>query len=289
MMNHAFALGYHCVAWRCNALNAASMRAARRFGFTQARAAAGARGDRLRPIGRGQVDVDRRPAPFPLHDPRRCGAAGCAASGADHRDRAAAGMRRRRGLDRHGRRRRDRPQCGATGRQGGAGGGDPVGRGAVRGARGGGGVRSCRDPPGRVRISPAARPSPGLAASRAAARRRRGSRSRGGLRHPVGAAFQHPVRDEQYGTDRRQRPGDHQLPPAAAAREGLSPSPLRAPERHRGTAAGAHRTGAGHSRAARSSCASAVASRSRTSRSVVAGRADRRRSASSNCCTPLTV
>lgn len=34
MMNHAFALGYHRVAWRCNALNAASMRAARRFGFT---------------------------------------------------------------------------------------------------------------------------------------------------------------------------------------------------------------------------------------------------------------
>ncbi len=34
MMRHAFALGYHRVAWRCNALNAASMRAARRFGFT---------------------------------------------------------------------------------------------------------------------------------------------------------------------------------------------------------------------------------------------------------------
>ena len=34
MMKHAFALGYHRVAWRCNALNAASMRAAQRFGFT---------------------------------------------------------------------------------------------------------------------------------------------------------------------------------------------------------------------------------------------------------------
>ena len=34
MMRHAFALGYHRVVWRCNALNAASMRAARRFGFT---------------------------------------------------------------------------------------------------------------------------------------------------------------------------------------------------------------------------------------------------------------
>lgn len=34
MMEHAFALGYHRVVWRCNALNAASMRAARRFGFT---------------------------------------------------------------------------------------------------------------------------------------------------------------------------------------------------------------------------------------------------------------
>lgn len=34
MMQHAFALGYHRVVWRCNALNAASMRAARRFGFT---------------------------------------------------------------------------------------------------------------------------------------------------------------------------------------------------------------------------------------------------------------
>lgn len=33
MMDHAFALGYHRVAWRCNALNAASIRAARRFGF----------------------------------------------------------------------------------------------------------------------------------------------------------------------------------------------------------------------------------------------------------------
>jgi len=34
MMQHAFALGYYRVVWRCNALNAASMRAARRFGFT---------------------------------------------------------------------------------------------------------------------------------------------------------------------------------------------------------------------------------------------------------------
>lgn len=34
MMHHAFALGYYRVVWRCNALNAASMRAARRFGFT---------------------------------------------------------------------------------------------------------------------------------------------------------------------------------------------------------------------------------------------------------------
>jgi len=34
MMQHAFALDYHRVVWRCNALNAASMRAARRFGFT---------------------------------------------------------------------------------------------------------------------------------------------------------------------------------------------------------------------------------------------------------------
>ncbi|MFD1950337.1 GNAT family N-acetyltransferase [Sphingomonas arantia] len=34
MMQHAFELGYHRVVWRCNALNAASMRAARRFGFT---------------------------------------------------------------------------------------------------------------------------------------------------------------------------------------------------------------------------------------------------------------
>jgi len=33
MMNHAFELGYHRVAWRCNALNAASVRAASRFGF----------------------------------------------------------------------------------------------------------------------------------------------------------------------------------------------------------------------------------------------------------------
>ncbi len=34
LMEHAFALGYHRLVWRCNALNAASMRAARRFGFT---------------------------------------------------------------------------------------------------------------------------------------------------------------------------------------------------------------------------------------------------------------
>ncbi len=34
MMNHAFVLGYHRVVWRCNALNAASVRAAGRFGFT---------------------------------------------------------------------------------------------------------------------------------------------------------------------------------------------------------------------------------------------------------------
>jgi RimJ/RimL family protein N-acetyltransferase len=34
MMQHAFALGYRRVVWRCNALNAASMRAASRFGFT---------------------------------------------------------------------------------------------------------------------------------------------------------------------------------------------------------------------------------------------------------------
>ncbi len=34
MMQHAFELGYHRVVWRCNALNEASMRAARRFGFT---------------------------------------------------------------------------------------------------------------------------------------------------------------------------------------------------------------------------------------------------------------
>ena len=33
MMEHAFALGYHRLVWRCNALNAASVRAARRFGF----------------------------------------------------------------------------------------------------------------------------------------------------------------------------------------------------------------------------------------------------------------
>lgn len=34
LLGHAFALGYHRVVWRCNALNAASMRAALRFGFT---------------------------------------------------------------------------------------------------------------------------------------------------------------------------------------------------------------------------------------------------------------
>jgi RimJ/RimL family protein N-acetyltransferase len=34
LLGHAFALGYHRVVWRCNALNAASMRAAQRFGFT---------------------------------------------------------------------------------------------------------------------------------------------------------------------------------------------------------------------------------------------------------------
>lgn len=34
MMRHAFALGYYRIVWRCNALNAASMRAACRFGFT---------------------------------------------------------------------------------------------------------------------------------------------------------------------------------------------------------------------------------------------------------------
>jgi len=34
MMRHAFAIGYHRVAWRCNALNEASRRAARRFGYT---------------------------------------------------------------------------------------------------------------------------------------------------------------------------------------------------------------------------------------------------------------
>ena len=33
MMKHAFELGYHRIVWRCNALNAASMRAAQRFGF----------------------------------------------------------------------------------------------------------------------------------------------------------------------------------------------------------------------------------------------------------------
>ena len=33
MLCHAFVLGYHRVVWRCNALNAASMRAAQRFGF----------------------------------------------------------------------------------------------------------------------------------------------------------------------------------------------------------------------------------------------------------------
>lgn len=34
MMQHAFTLGYFRVVWRCNDLNAASKRAARRFGFT---------------------------------------------------------------------------------------------------------------------------------------------------------------------------------------------------------------------------------------------------------------
>jgi RimJ/RimL family protein N-acetyltransferase len=34
MMDHAFALGYHRIVWRCNALNAASMHAAQRYGFT---------------------------------------------------------------------------------------------------------------------------------------------------------------------------------------------------------------------------------------------------------------
>ena len=34
MLRHAFELGYHRVVWRCNALNAASVRAARRLGFT---------------------------------------------------------------------------------------------------------------------------------------------------------------------------------------------------------------------------------------------------------------
>ncbi|WP_076071300.1 GNAT family N-acetyltransferase [Sphingomonas montana] len=34
MMRHAFAIGYHRVVWRCDALNAASGRAARRFGFS---------------------------------------------------------------------------------------------------------------------------------------------------------------------------------------------------------------------------------------------------------------
>ena len=34
LLLHAFELGYHRVVWRCNALNAASMRAAERFGFT---------------------------------------------------------------------------------------------------------------------------------------------------------------------------------------------------------------------------------------------------------------
>lgn len=34
MMRHAFAIGYHRVVWRCNALNDASRRAASRFGFT---------------------------------------------------------------------------------------------------------------------------------------------------------------------------------------------------------------------------------------------------------------
>lgn len=34
MMRHSFAIGYHRVVWRCNALNDASRRAAGRFGFT---------------------------------------------------------------------------------------------------------------------------------------------------------------------------------------------------------------------------------------------------------------
>lgn len=34
MVRHAFAIGYHRVVWRCNALNDASRRAARWFGFT---------------------------------------------------------------------------------------------------------------------------------------------------------------------------------------------------------------------------------------------------------------
>ena len=35
MLEHAFALAYHRIVWRGNALNAASMRAAERFGFTR--------------------------------------------------------------------------------------------------------------------------------------------------------------------------------------------------------------------------------------------------------------
>jgi RimJ/RimL family protein N-acetyltransferase len=34
MLRHAFELGYHRLVWRCNVLNAASMRAAERLGFT---------------------------------------------------------------------------------------------------------------------------------------------------------------------------------------------------------------------------------------------------------------
>lgn len=34
MLKHAFELGYHRVVWRCNALNAASMHAAKRLGFS---------------------------------------------------------------------------------------------------------------------------------------------------------------------------------------------------------------------------------------------------------------
>jgi RimJ/RimL family protein N-acetyltransferase len=34
LMRHAFDLGYRRLEWKCNALNGASMRAARRFGFT---------------------------------------------------------------------------------------------------------------------------------------------------------------------------------------------------------------------------------------------------------------